>query len=198
MIAYKGFSKDLKSIMGNGKPETCSFQPGSTMTEESSKTGQSGYHCCDHPFGCLDYYGWNGQNRFFKVEASGDINEDGKGRIACTQITLLKELSLPEMAMEEMIYMIEHPDREGWECNHHMARVVKDEGICTDGGAMIVRGERPRAKGPAGSFIGFLIDEDTYIRKASVAIIPDNLANKWLELVNGKPREVGNHETEVG
>ena len=33
MIAYKGFSKDLKSIMGNGKPETCSFQPGSTMTE---------------------------------------------------------------------------------------------------------------------------------------------------------------------
>lgn len=198
MIAYKGFTKDLKSIMGNGKPETCSFQPGSTMTEENSKTGQSGYHCCDHPFGCLDYYGWNGQNRFFKVEASGDINEDGKGRIACTQITLLKELSLPEMAMEEMIYMIEHPDREGWECNHHMARVVKDEGICTDGGAMIVRGERPRAKGPAGSFIGFLIDEDTYIRKASVAIIPDNLANKWLELVNGKPREVGNHETEVG
>ena len=198
MIAYKGFTRDLKSIMGNGKPETCSFQPGSTMTEENSKTGRSGYHCCDHPFGCLDYYGWNGQNRFFKVEASGDINEDGKGRIACTQITLLKELSLPEMAMEEMIYMVEHPDREGWECNHHMARVVKDEGICTDGGAMIVRGERPRAKGPAGSFIGFLIDEDTYIRKASVAIIPDNLANKWLELVNGKPREVGNHETEVG
>ena len=198
MIAYKGFTRDLKSIMGNGKPETCSFQPGSTMTEENSKTGRSGYHCCDHPFGCLDYYGWNGQNRFFKVEASGDINEDGKGRIACTQITLLKELSLPEMAMEEMIYMIKHPDRDGWECDHHMARVVKDEGICTDGGAMIVRGERPRAKGPAGSFIGFLIDEDTYIRKASVAIIPDNLANKWLELVNGKPREVGNHETEVG
>ena len=198
MIAYKGFSKDLKSIMGNGKPETCSFQPGSTMTEERSKTGQSGYHCCDHPFGCLDYYGWNGQNRFFKVEASGDINEDGKGRIACTQITLLKELSLPEMAMEEMIYMIEPPDREGRECNPHMARVVKDEGICTDGGAMIVRGERPRAKGPAGRFIGFLIDEETYIRNASGAIIPGNLANKWLELVNGKPREVGNHETEVG
>lgn len=56
------FSNSLR--MGNGKPETCSFQPGSTMTEESSKTGQSGYHCCDHPFGCLDYYGWNGQNRF--------------------------------------------------------------------------------------------------------------------------------------
>ena len=197
MIAYKGFTRDLKSIMGNGKPETCSFQPGSTMTEENSKTGRSGYHCCDHPFGCLDYYGWNGQNRFFKVEASGDINEDGKGRIACTQITLLKELSLPEMAMEEMIYMIKHPDRDGWECDHHMTSVVKDEGICKDG-AMIVRGKRPRAKGPAGSFIGFLIDEDTYIRKASVAIIPDNLANKWLELVNGKPREVGNHETEVG
>lgn len=167
------------------------------MTEENSKTGRSVYHCCDHPFGCLDYYGWNGQNRFFKVEASGDINEDGKGRIACTQITLLKELSLPEMAVEEMIYMIKHPDRENWECDHHMASVVKDEGICKDG-AMIVRGKRPRVKGPAGSFIGFLIDEDTYIRKASVAIIPDNLANKWLELVNGKPREVGNHETEVG
>lgn len=198
MIAYKGFSKDLKSIMGNGKPETCCFQPGSTMTEESSKTGQSGYHCCDHPFGCLDYYGWNGQNRFFKVEASGDINEDGKGRIACTQITLLKELSLQEMAVEEMIYMIKHPDRDGWECDHHMASVVKDRGNCKDGGAMIVRGERPRVKGPAGSFIGFLIDNGTYIRKASVAIIPNNLANKWLELVNGKPREVGNHETEVG
>ena len=198
MIAYKGFTRDLKSIMGNGKPETCSFQPGSTMTEESSKTGQSGYHCCDHPFGCLDYYEWNGQNRFFKVEASGDINEDGKGRIACTQITLLKELSLPEMAMEEMIYMIEHPDREGWECNHHMARVVKDEGICTDGGAMIVRGEVPSVKGVAGSMIGMLADAGNCIAEAHFFKITDQTANRWFELKDGIFQEVGNHETEVG
>lgn len=191
MIAYKGFTQDLKSIMGNGKPETCSFRPGITMMEESSKTGQSGYHCCDHPFGCLDYYGWNGQNRFFKVEASGDINEDGKGRIACTEITLLKELSLAEMAMEEMAYMVEHPDRDGWECSHNMAHVVKDEGACTDGGIMIVRGENPRVSGVEGSIVGLLKDEGGMITMARLSILVNDFTGIWLELTeDGKTREV--------
>ena len=89
MIAYKGFTPELTSRLGDGKKETCTFEPGCTMTSEESKTARTGYHCCENPAECLAYYSWDGKNRFWKVEAEGDIDEDAHERIACTKITLL-------------------------------------------------------------------------------------------------------------
>jgi len=38
MMAFKGFTPNLKSVMGDGKKETCHFVPGETKKVERSKT----------------------------------------------------------------------------------------------------------------------------------------------------------------
>ena len=110
MKGFKGFSPELTSVMGNGDKKTCSFRPGITLEVENAKTAREGFHFCEHPFGCLSYYPLDGKNRYFQIEAEGDIDEDDNDRLSCTKITLIRELNLTEMAMEEMIWMIERPN----------------------------------------------------------------------------------------
>lgn len=182
MIAYKGFTIDLRSILGNGRKETCEFVPGVTMTEERSKTGQGGYHCCENPFDCLTYYSLNGMNRFFKVEASGDIDEDDQGRIACTQITLLEELNGLGLALEGMKYMIEHPGREKWQQSYSNVIVTADQAEAEEAGHIaIARGEHPRVKGPAGSILGVIREQEGFgIIDAKLFVPGATEAEKWL------------------
>lgn len=97
MIAFKGFSKDLKSVHGNGKSEDCCFVPGETKTAQRSKTQREGYHCTENVFGCLRWHPLGGSSRIWMVEASGDIDEGQDCQISCTQITLIKELTILEI-----------------------------------------------------------------------------------------------------
>lgn len=157
MIAYKGFTKDLTSVMGNGEKETCTFHPGITLEVPESKTGRNGFHCCENPFSCLAYYPLGRGNRYFMVEAQGDINEDDGARIACTKITLLKELGLNELAGYGMAYMVKHPKREDWEQVMRMCLVKKDEAYAEEKGAIAVaRGPEPVAGGAVGAVIGLI------------------------------------------
>lgn len=110
MIAFKGFTKNLTATMGKG---TFQFKEGETYTEEESKCFRTGFHCAEDPFDCFHYYGLGNGNRYFMVEAAGSLNEDGSdSKISCTQITLLKELTLKEMAYYKIRYMILHPVRQ--------------------------------------------------------------------------------------
>lgn len=190
MIAYKGFNEELCSVLGNGKKETCTFTPGITLTEESSKTARSGFHCCENPFDCLTYYSFNGKNRFFMVEAAGDIDEDESGRIACTKITLLKELTPLEFAMAGMKYMIEHPGREPWAKSYNEVRVQLEVAEAKEPGHIaIARGENPMIKGPAGSILGIIRQQEGFgIIDAKLFVVGASEADKWLRL--GRNREV--------
>ena len=186
MIAFKGFDGrdgSLTSIHGNGIREKCTFEPGKTYTEEKSKTAREGFHCCENPFECLAYYPLNGRNRYFRVEAAGDIDEDSGERIACTQITLLEELSPSGIAYYGMRYMVEHPDRENWR-QDHLSVQVKEERAEADspGHIAVARGRSPRVRGVAGSILG-LVEEDEqgirYVKLLSLDIKKE-LAGKWL------------------
>lgn len=126
MKAFKGFSPELKSTYGNGKAEGCYFKPGETKEENECKVSRNGFHCYENPLDCLAYYPLDGKNQLWLVEAAGDINEDASGRIACTKITLIKALTPWEMAMEAMRYMVEHPDRSGWEQRRDNVTVCQD------------------------------------------------------------------------
>lgn len=110
MMAFKGFTPNLKSVMGDGKKETCHFVPGETKKVEKSRTASSGFHCCEYPPACLRYYSWP-KSRFFRVEATGDIDEDDQNRIASTEITLVQELDAQLFAYYTMRYIIMHPRR---------------------------------------------------------------------------------------
>lgn len=196
MIAYKGFSHKLTSVMGNGRKEKCSFEPGSTMTETECKTARNGYHCCENPFECLRYYALNGENRFFKVEAAGNIDEDASERIACTKITLLEELTPLKLALEGMRYIIEHPYRERWEQEHGNVRVKKDEAEIREWGIAIARGKDPRVRGPEGSILGLLVEDENGIANCKLFVQKKETAGKWHKLT--KDREVVTDEKEAG
>lgn len=185
MIAYKGFTKDLWSRMGDGKENTCSFVIGETKTVPESKTARSGFHCCENPFECLRYYPLGENNRYFLVEAAGDINEDEMERIACTKITLKKELTLKEFAGHGMTYIIRHPNRRKWQQFGVNLMVAEDEAEGTGEGMIaIARGKRPLVRGKAGSICGLILEPwEGQIAAAKLFVAgEDGRADTWYTL----------------
>lgn len=185
MIAFKGFTKELTARLGRGEYQ---FEIGKTAVEESSKTVRSGFHCCENPFECLAYYSLNGQNRFFMVEAAGSIDEDDGERIACTELTLIKELSVLEFAMEGMKYIIEHPDREKWKQQRHNVSVQPDMAEAEESGHIaIARGEDPCVRGPVGSILGIIREMPSFgIVDAKLVVMTEELANRWVHIGPGR------------
>ena len=159
MLAYKGFNKDLTCTLGKGIYQ---YEPGKTVREERSKTANSGFHCTENPLECFNWYPLGQENRYWIVEAAGSLDECGTdAKIACTEMTLLKELTIAEMAAEAMAYMIRHPVRS-WEVSGNLLEVKRDRAIgAGEGSIAIARGEEPKAKGKAGSVIGLLAENDT-------------------------------------
>lgn len=191
MIVFKGFTPELTSRLGDGKKETCTFEPGCTMESKESKTARTGYHGCENPFDCLTYYPWDGKNRFFKCVADGDIDEDDQGRVACTKITLSQELSLLQFAMEGMKYIIEHPQRP-WQQNRYNCEVKEDEAEATRPfGIAIARGENPRVRGVKGSVLGIILEKNGEIQLAKIMELKgicEEFADKWITI--NQSREV--------
>lgn len=192
MRAYKGFDESLTSRHGDGINENCEFVPGETKEVENSKTARTGFHCCENPFDCLKYYALGQKNRYFIVEAEGNIDEDEVERIACTKITLVEELSLVGLAREGMAYIINHPDRESWEKKNKNLQVSQDMAMA-DGKKTIAiaRGKDPRVKGPEGSILGILKEgAGGEIIDCKLFITNGQQSNKWIRLTEDRELEV--------
>lgn len=147
MRAYKGFNADLTCTRGNGRFQ---FEIGKTYKENEAKCARNGFHCVEEPIEVLSWY--SGSNaRYCMVEASGDVNEDGNDKISCTEMTILKELTLEQLATLECIWMKEHPEREySTHVNKNKEYAYKSDRI------VIVRGTSPKAAGDVGTTI-FLV-----------------------------------------
>ncbi len=196
MIAYKGFTKELTARLGSG---TYQFRPGETYTEESSKTFRCGFHCCENPFECLAYYSLGAGNRFFQVEAAGSIDEDGDERISCTELTLVRELSVKELAGYGMMYIVQHPMREKWQQSREHLSVCADEATAKCEGAIaIARGTHPKVKGAAGSILGLILEPETgVITAARLFVAGRNVKpDTWYTLREDRNLEEVEHETE--
>lgn len=110
MIVYKGFNEKLQATCGKG---TFQYEVGKTYREEKSKTRSTGFHAAEYILDCLQWYPVNGKNRFFQCEAGGSIDEEDQCSMAVsTELTLVAELNLTEIAKAAMEYMIVHPKRE--------------------------------------------------------------------------------------
>lgn len=187
MKAFKGFSQELKSTYGNGIADGCFFQPGETKEEKECKVMRNGFHCYENPLDCLSYYPMDGKNQLWLVEAAGDINEDASGRIACTKITLIKALTQWEMAMEAMRYMVEHPDRSGWEQSRLNVSVQQDSAEATAAGQIaIARGKEPVVKGPAGAILGLIVENATGLNMCKLLKVSAEQADKELSLTDDR------------
>ena len=153
MIAYKGFNGDLTCTMGNGRFQ---YEIGHTYTNDKAGCGRTGYHCVEEPIEVLSWYP-AGPSRYCMVDAAGDISEDGFERIACTEIKILKEITLQQLGILECKWQQDHPNRT------YSKHVKRNSGMAKENGIVVVRGKQPKAAGQIGSTIFLLREEkDTH------------------------------------
>lgn len=158
MIAFKGFTKELTATHGKGLYQ---YQQGETYIEEKSKTRSTGFHCAEYILDCMTWYPMDGKNRFFKVEAEGSIDEESEcSMVVCTKMTLLKELTVKEIAGFAMVYMVKHPKRN-WEKSDRYVCVAKEEAEAPKKDTIaIARGRNPKVRGAAGSILGLILESE--------------------------------------
>lgn len=124
------------------------------------------------------------------VEASGDIDEGEDCQISCTQLTLIKELSISEIALEGMKYMIRHHRRQGWQQDRRLLSVREDRAEAEAGGIAIARGKNPRVKGQKGSILGIIIEDEGEIQDARIMKVGKEHEGKWMRLRGHEWEEV--------
>lgn len=185
MIAYKGFTKDLTCTCGSGVYQ---YTPGVTVKEKDSKTRYSGFHYSEYPPECFAWYPINGQNRYFLVEASGSIDEENSNVSTCTEMTLKQELSVRQMALHTIAYILHHP-RRTWEAQGTNLDIAKDAAECMRGpGIAIARGQNPKVRGCAGTIIGLIKEGAGGEQIASAHVVGERgiRPGKWYGIVNGE------------
>lgn len=141
MIAYKGFNMGLQC-------RGYQFIMGLNETNKAN-CHENGFHCAENPLDCLLYYPNLSRSEYYIVNAGGDIDEDGDdSKIACTEITVIKKLSLQDLLLHGLAYMVDHPLRK-WNCN------VKKDMARAEMGYAVVRGKKPVALGKRGDILAF-------------------------------------------
>lgn len=190
MTVFKATREDMSCTMGRGK---FFYHLGVPERADSSRCGSRGLHACEYVLDCTGYYGLGAGNRFFLAEASGDIAEDGHDtRIACTELTLVQELTSREIAAHALLYMVRHPRRKGWETQRFMAEAARDraEAVFPDAIA-IARGLRPVARGVRGSHLGLIREVYGEITDARLLTVGKNgiKPDTWYTVEDNVPRE---------
>lgn len=141
MYAYKGFEPDL-SCRGYR------FVMGKNVTPEAN-CASNGFHCAENPLDCLTYYSDMDRSIYCLVQPGGDIDEDDRdSKIACTELTILRQLTRKEFFLHALAYMVNHPGRKV------SGKVQREHGVSRNGYA-IVRGKTPAACGKLGDILAF-------------------------------------------
>lgn len=145
MIAYKAFNLGMVCL-------GYQFVMGLNVTDKANCRA-NGFHCAENPLDCLTYYPNMDKSEYYLVDAKGDINEDGSdSKIACTELVIIKKLTLEEFFLHGLAYMADHPLIK---CSHH---VEKDRAKARNGYA-VVRGYDPIAQGNLGDILAFAKEE---------------------------------------
>lgn len=191
MKVYKATHGDMGCTRGKG---TFQYQLGVPAVADMSHCGRTGLHACEYVLDCLGYYGLFSGNRYFLAEAEGDIAEDGQDtRIACTKLTLIRELSNKEIAGEAMAFMVRHPRRGGWDISRIGCMVAKDSAwMDRKDGIAIARGGCPRVRGAAGAHLGLLREEHGEIVEAKLFTVDGQGIREdvWYTVEDRMPKEV--------
>ena len=104
MIAYKAFQKNL-SCLG--------FQYKETEWNYTERLpAGNGVSLCRNPLDCLIYYSNPDLAQYCVVEVAGERQEEGDdSKIACTQLRIVRRLTLLELLIEGVAYMLQYPHR---------------------------------------------------------------------------------------
>lgn len=139
-LAYKAFEPGFVCRGVRFKP------PGEVNVERAANCVRNGWHCAENPADCLAYYPDVQKSVYCLVGIGGDIDEDATdSKIACTELTILRQLSLPDYFLHILVYMKKHPEAE---CR--IARMGRGEAT---NGFVVVRGKQPFARGTTGDIL---------------------------------------------
>ena len=99
MKAYKGFNADM----------TCRgfyYEEGKTYHEDEARVCERGFHACEYPLDCLNYYEANG-SVYHEVELDGKIDrrDGGDTKVAATQIKIGARLSIAGLVKAAVDYV---------------------------------------------------------------------------------------------
>lgn len=130
MEGIRGFDANMCATLGNG---TYQYKTSGTYIEKECKARRNGFHFVEYAPDCLEYYSLGVGNRYFLIEAAGDINEEENGVCSCTEMTLVKELTMEQFVIKTLEYMVKNP-RMDWERERWMLQIARDraEAIITE------------------------------------------------------------------
>lgn len=197
MKVFKATDEDMTCHMGDG---IFQYELGVPAVVEKSKCGNTGLHACEYVVDCMIYYGLSDSHRFFEAEATGDIAEDGiNTRIACTELTLIRELTNRDIAREAIRYMVRHPKRKNWPCGKYGIMIAQDKAfVKQNDGIAIARGKNPKVKGCTGAHIGWIRETEDGIQAARLMTVGGNiLPDVWYTIEEAEEAmKGGQSETE--
>ena len=193
MKAYKGFNKDM----------TCrefQFEEGKTYEEQEAKLCERGFHACENPVICFDYYA-PGTSVYHAVELE-DVAPERESDTKCVgkKITIGAKLGIPEICQLTFEYVKAHCT------NEHNAKpgepaTAGDGGAATSRGSSasgknglsVARGNNVKVKGGLGAILVIVEEnENKYGIKEWKAVEVDGekiKADTWYQLLNGELTE---------
>ena len=111
---YKGFNKDM----------TCrgfQYEEGKEYEEESVEVCDHGFHACEYPLDCLNYYSPN-ESVYHEVEQSGEIQKHNDyTKVASTKIKIGAEISIAGLVKAAIEYTVKRVNKEAESDENHGA-----------------------------------------------------------------------------
>lgn len=159
--SYKGFNKDM----------TCrgfQYEEGKEYEEESVEVCNHGFHACEYPLDCLNYYSPN-ESVYHEVEQSGEIQKHNKDtKVASTKIKIGAEISIAGLVKAAIEYTVKRVNKDAESDEKHGASsATGDYGASSATGykgassaeykdaVAVAWGYKSKAKGVIGSFLVF-------------------------------------------
>ena len=106
MKAYKGFNKDM----------TCrgfQFKEGETYHEETAELCKSGFHACEDPIDCFEYYDPAGSvYREVELEDLADERNSADTKVCAKTIKIGAEIGIPGIVKAKFDYIKRHTTAE--------------------------------------------------------------------------------------
>ena len=158
---YKGFNKNM----------TCrgfQYEEGKEYEEEIVEVCDHGFHACEYPLDCLNYY-YPNESVYHEVEQSGEIqkhNDDTK--VASTKIKIGAEISIAGLVKAAIEYTVKRVKKDAESDEKHGASSATGDygassatGYCGASSAedkdavAVAWGYKSKAKGVLGAFLVF-------------------------------------------
>ena len=114
----------IKSYKGSNKNMTCrgfQYEEGKEYEEESVEVCDHGFHACEYPLDCLNYY-YPNESVYNEVEQSGEIqkhNDDTK--VASTKIKIGAEISIAGLVKAAIEYTVKRVKKDAESDEKHGA-----------------------------------------------------------------------------